>query len=166
MEETRKELRASLRSGQTFSDFIAGHRTQLDALAKSLDGRFASAAAGNMPQPSMTDYEMCVGCHLTLSAVVEHTEVGSDLEDVVFALHSACHDQPPVMTETCAELMRLDSLVANSLAITRDPGEVCTAVGICYEGLLSWKVKKTALQGVTGSLTSMASGGLKKLGLK
>lgn len=150
MENIRRAMRASLRSGKSFGDFMVANSAQLDALSKSFDGRFTAGASGNIPQPSMTDYEVCIGCHLALNSVLEHTDGGSELEDVVYSLHSACHDQPPVMTEACGALMRIDSQVANTLALTRDTALTCNTMGLCYNGLLAWSVPRTAAQKLMG----------------
>ena len=84
---------------------------------------------------TMTDFEMCQGCQVTLARVLEHSTAATPREEMRFALHSACHNQPPVLDEACDWLLQQDAFLADLLRQpgARGPrwGEPCHAVGLC-----------------------------------
>ena len=84
---------------------------------------------------TMTDFEMCQGCQVTIARVLEHSTESTMRDEIRFALHSACHNQPPVLDEACDWLMQQDSLLADLLLRpgARGPrwSEPCHAVGLC-----------------------------------
>ena len=78
-----------------------------------------------------TDVEMCQGCQLSLSRVLEHTNARSSETDIIFSLRSACHNVPPILDEACNALISQDTVVAATLAKRRQVGAACHVAGIC-----------------------------------
>jgi hypothetical protein len=154
-EQAQRAARAAQRAGKEFAAFAKQHRQELDAISGAFKAKMDKAASGGKPVPSMTDEEMCSGCQIVLSTVLEHTDTGSADEEVVFALHSACHDQPAVVYEACAALMRVDAMAASQLIVTRDAPLVCETLALCYRG-----------QSDTGGGGGTGAGGGKKPGAK
>jgi hypothetical protein len=120
---------------------VDGSRSEkMTTLMAATRHRLKSALSGSVTysKPSMTDIEYCQGCQLVLSQVVEHTTLGSSQEDIMFSLHSACHETVPIMEEVCEVLVDRDILVAQEFtAVARDPPFVCAALGLCYAELLA-----------------------------
>jgi len=133
-EDVKRAARAAVHAGKEFAKFADENKASISAIKKGLADRFK--AAGGEPQPSMTDLELCTGCQMALSMVLEHTDLGSDAEGTLFALHSACHDQPPLLDETCEALMDRDTVVVSQLLVSRDAPFVCSTLGMCYAELL------------------------------
>jgi hypothetical protein len=132
----RKAARAAVRGGKQFANFALEHKQELSAIGSALRARLSAAAGDGKPKPTMTDLEWCNGCQLVLSQVLEHTSAGSSEDDMLFALHSACHETPPVLDEACDVLMDRDTLTVQQLLLTQDTPFVCQTVGMCYPELL------------------------------
>ena len=126
--------KAGAAAARDVAAFAVERKAEIQAISAALTSKLNSAAGGGAVVPSMTDEEVCGGCNIALASVIEHTRPTSTTDALLHAIHSACHDQPPVMYESCRALHRVDALAASQLSINRDPSFVCEALGLCYDG--------------------------------
>lgn len=63
---------------------------------------------------------------------LEHMDVNTDLDAVLFVIHSACFEQPAVVVEVCSAMLKLDVQLASHLLLTRDAPLACLSAGLCY----------------------------------
>lgn len=132
----RKALQATVRAGKEMQKFVLSHRKEYDTMKSALKEKMGSVFGSTPPMPTMTDVEWCTGCQLVLSQVQEHTNAVSEMDEMLFALHSACHETPAILKEACDVLVDRDQLAVEALLISPDIPSVCQTIGMCYPELL------------------------------
>ena len=109
------------------------------------------------PPPTWTDIEMCQGCQALMEVVIRSTSAAASVRDIMFAIHSACNNQPEVFMEACMHATHYDA----NLAILRQQGSnvesICSAGGMCIgesKGLIQGAMSKGlgALPGGMGGM--------------
>lgn len=133
----RKAIQATVRAGKEMQKFVLSHRKEYDTMKAALKEKMGAVFGSTPPMPTMTDVEWCTGCQLVLSQVQEHTNNDSDMEELLFALHSSCHETPPILREACDVLVDRDQLAVEALIISPDVPTVCQTIGMCYPELLA-----------------------------
>lgn len=132
----RKAIQGAVRAGKEMQKFVLSHRKEYDTMKSALKEKMGAVFGSTPPMPTMTDVEWCTGCQLVLSQMQEHTNGVSDMEELLFALHSACHETPPILREACDVLVDRDQLAVEALIISPDIPSVCQTIGMCYPELL------------------------------
>ncbi|KAA0168524.1 hypothetical protein FNF31_00404 [Cafeteria roenbergensis] len=168
-------LRRALRRMHSGSHLRASHRAAEEqaehARAEAQRFRASAEASSRAENPlgamgnlafgrkftTWTDVEMCEGCKALMENVVRSTSEASAVRDIMFAIHSACNNQPEVFMEACMHATHYDA----NLAILRQQGSnvesICSAGGMCIgesKGLIQGAMSKGlgALPGGMGGM--------------
>lgn len=97
-------------------------------------GAMLDSAAGGTTALTWTDTEMCIGCRAIMEVVMRNTGPESSVRDIMFAIHSACGDQPEVFQEACTHATHYDAELAILRQQSTDGKKVCENGGMCYGG--------------------------------
>lgn len=115
----------------------AGHgRRWLPDSVKNLIGAIASAAFSS-PSATLTwtDREVCVGCVAIAEGSEAELKETSTVRDMIYEIHRQCAQQPPVMWETCSQVVHWDVPLAQALVKLRKGRSACSAIGMCMDGV-------------------------------
>lgn len=93
-------------------------------------GALTSAVMGTA-FTTWTDVEMCQGCRALMQVVVRSTSKDAAVRDVMFAIHSACNDQPEVFMEACTHATHYDANLGVLRQETDDVEKLCKLGGMC-----------------------------------
>jgi len=80
---------------------------------------------------TVTDSEVCEGCKAMMEVVIRSTSEDASVRDIIFAIHSACNDQPEVFTEACMHATHYDANLAVLRQQNSDVAELCALGGMC-----------------------------------
>ncbi|KAA0156419.1 hypothetical protein FNF27_00965 [Cafeteria roenbergensis] len=83
------------------------------------------------PPPTWTDIEMCQGCQALMEVVIRSTSAAASVRDIMFAIHSACNNQPEVFNEACMHATHYDANLAILRQQSSDIVTVCKQGGMC-----------------------------------
>jgi hypothetical protein len=95
-------------------------------------GALAGAMGGGAPA-TWTDIEMCMGCKSLMELVLRETGKTSSVRDIMFTIHSACNDQPEVLTQACMHATHYDAQLAVLRQTTDDLNDICSKGGMCSD---------------------------------
>lgn len=151
-------LRASHRAAEEQAEHTRAEAQRFRASAEA--GSSPISGLGNLAFgrkfTTWTDVEMCEGCKALMQNVVRSTAQTSAVRDIMFAIHSACNNQPEVFMEACMHATHYDA----NLAILRQQGD--DVASICSEGGMCVSDSKGVIQ---GGLSAAMGGKASMLGI-
>ena len=86
---------------------------------------------GPPPRSTITDMEVCQGCMALMEVVVRATTREASVRDIMFAIHSACNDQPDIYSEACMHATHYDANLAVLRQQNDDVDQLCKLGGMC-----------------------------------